>query len=210
MQVLQQIMADHHTVIFARTFLALVLLIAGISKLGDRELFTGVVRAYGLLPEFTVSYVSRLLPLAEILVAVGLVSNLSATWPVTAAATLFFVFGLATSINLLRGRRDISCGCFGPNQGRELSWVLVLRNLGLVGLAILAYPASSAIERLQQLAPAEMIATMFTAGAALALWWLQGLIVSMWRLRLPIQSYSVSNRSRGSQKLFSLARAERR
>lgn len=49
-------------------------------------------------------------------------------------ALLMAVYGGAITLNLLRGRSWIDCGCGG---GEQLSWILVVRNLVLTGFALL-------------------------------------------------------------------------
>lgn len=58
--------------------------------------------------------------------------------PVTVAVTvaLLAVYALAMAINLVRGRVYVDCGCGGAPT--PLSWLLVVRNLGLIALAPLA------------------------------------------------------------------------
>ena len=66
---------------------------------------------------------------------------LVAPWRIEAAiiagvgtALLMAAYGAAITVNLLRGRSWIDCGCGG---GEQLSWILVLRNLVLAGFALL-------------------------------------------------------------------------
>jgi hypothetical protein len=46
------------------------------------------------------------------------------------ALALFALYGAAITINLLRGRQHIDCGCGG--DGTPISWGLVLRNAVLL------------------------------------------------------------------------------
>ncbi|MDE2003411.1 MAG: methylamine utilization protein MauE, partial [Betaproteobacteria bacterium] len=50
---------------------------------------------------------------------------------------LLLVFSVAVTINLVRGRRDVDCGCFGPagTSNAGLSGWIVLRNLALAAMA---------------------------------------------------------------------------
>jgi hypothetical protein len=48
---------------------------------------------------------------------------------------LLVLFTGAIGINLMRGRTDIDCGCFGPALRQQLSGWLLLRNLFLMILA---------------------------------------------------------------------------
>jgi hypothetical protein len=56
---------------------------------------------------------------------------------IVAAAMLLVVYAVAIGVNLLRGRRDIDCGCAGPASRRPIAWSLVARNvvLAAIGLA---------------------------------------------------------------------------
>ncbi|MBJ6950286.1 hypothetical protein JG666_23760, partial [Vibrio cholerae] len=60
------------------------------------------------------------------------------------AVLLLLVYSVAISINLLRGRKEISCGCGGVLGNHKLSWMLVVRNLfiGAVSVILLMYPLS--------------------------------------------------------------------
>jgi hypothetical protein len=43
----------------------------------------------------------------------------------------------------MRGRRNISCGCFGAKEGDQISWFLVARNVALLGIGYLAFQRCS-------------------------------------------------------------------
>jgi Methylamine utilisation protein MauE len=182
------IFEDHHTVLFVRTFIGLVLLSAAIPKLGNLRSFVEVVRNYGLLPDRAATPAASLFPLAELAIGLSLLSGSLAPWPALAANVLFMIFGGAVAINLLRGRRDVSCGCFGPHMDRDLSWWLVVRNTILAGLSLVALPLSSDYDNFGRLSVTEAAVTMLTAGALLAVWWLSAMVLAMWRSRLPDQS----------------------
>ena len=63
------------------------------------------------------------------------------------ALLLFAVYTIAISINLIRGRKDIDCGCAGPAVRQTLSGWLVLRNLGFAAIAALTLlPATASRE----------------------------------------------------------------
>ncbi|MNC29727.1 Methylamine utilization protein MauE [compost metagenome] len=49
---------------------------------------------------------------------------------------LLLLYSLAITINLLRGKRDLSCGCGGLVGNHKLSWWLVFRNLVLILIVI--------------------------------------------------------------------------
>lgn len=114
--------------------LALVLLIAVLHKLGDREAFESAIAQYRLLPAGAAAAVSVALILAELALAAGLLVPAIRPWALMGTAGLLALYALAMAANLLRGRRTIDCGCGGP--GQPVSWALVVRNLVLGAVAL--------------------------------------------------------------------------
>ncbi len=123
--------------ILLRESLALVLALGGVGKLANLGHFAKLLRAYDLLPAVMVRPASVVLPILEVSTG-GCIAPNSFT-PVSEyfAAGLFTVFMAAVGINLLRGRRELPCACFG-NWSRTISWHLVARNSALVGLALVS------------------------------------------------------------------------
>ena len=54
------------------------------------------------------------------------------------AVLLLSVYALAMGVNLLRGRRDLDCGCMGPGARSPIGPELLVRNLFLVVAALVA------------------------------------------------------------------------
>lgn len=119
-----------------RILLGTLLLIAGIGKLLNISSFISAVSGYKLLPRMAVIYFSRILPYVEIFVGISLWVRVFDPWNEILASCLFVMFAVAITINLLRGRRNISCGCLGPNNKNHLNWQLVFRNILFVSLAV--------------------------------------------------------------------------
>ncbi len=139
----------------------LVFLTGAWSKLRARETFEGVVYNYRLLPGFAVAPVSYLLPLTELASGLGLAFAVTRPYAAIGAVLLLAVFNIAIAINLLRGRREIDCGCFSAVLKQRLSGSLIVRNLALMILAAwLAWGAPQ-------------------AGAAVWLDWLVGLAAAL-------------------------------
>jgi hypothetical protein len=77
------------------------------------------------------------IPLAELLAGLGLISGFWLVPAIVLAMALFVVFCIAITINLVRGRRDLSCHCGGVIGNHLISWWLVGRNgLLIIGLVI--------------------------------------------------------------------------
>jgi hypothetical protein len=129
------VLYDPMVLAFAQAILMLIFLTAAWAKLRARETFEGVVYNYRLLPEFAVRPASYVLPLAELAVGLGLAYSPARPYAAAGAVVLLTVFNIAIAINLLRGRREIDCGCFSSVLKQRLSGGLIVRNFGLMGLA---------------------------------------------------------------------------
>lgn len=119
-------------IVAAHIAIALMLLVAGIGKLRRRNDWEGALSAYRLLPDMLVGPVAVALPVIELVVAAGLVAGLVPA--MLAGTALMLLFAAAMAINLLRGRRDLDCGCDPSAKPKPIGWMLVLRNLALAAL----------------------------------------------------------------------------
>lgn len=128
---------DAQTILCIRIAVALLFAAAAIGKLRSPAAFRATLAGYRLLPPFAIPMGAAILPIAEMLVAAGLLVEVLHPWPEYCAAGLLVLFACAMGVNLLRGYRAISCGCsFGG--GKQLDWSAVIRNLGLALLVCLA------------------------------------------------------------------------
>lgn len=110
--------------------LALLFASAALHKLRDLPHFTDVLQAYRVLPEGTVR-LAPLVPLAELAVAAGLVAPAARFGAALAGAALLLLYAAAIGVNLRRGRRDLACGCGGPDDARPIAPWMVARNVAL-------------------------------------------------------------------------------
>ena len=130
--------ADPVFVIAAALAVAVILASAATHKLRAPARFANQVEDYQLLPRGLVRPVARLLPFVEVAVAFALLVPASRGIAALVAAALLAGYAGAIAINLWRGRRDIDCGCAGPEQAQPIRPVLLARNAVLVGLALVA------------------------------------------------------------------------
>lgn len=157
----------------ARFFLATVFLMAGLSKLGDRGAFEHAVGNYRLLPDSQARHVARWLPRLEVgcglLLFIGLLTRVVAL----VAAGLLFVFVIAVSANLVRGRK-IDCGCTGGRY-RAITWGHVAKNSLLALAALVVFSRAGAVLALdsfleengaQRLSNPDALAVLITASMA--------------------------------------------
>jgi hypothetical protein len=147
-----------------RGALGLLWVAAAGHKLRDPAAFRAALGEHALLPERAVAPVARGLPILELATGVALWMPLPApAWAAAAglaSAGLLVLYAAAIGANLLRGRRDVSCGCLGASAEQPLSSALVARN------AVLAVASCAAALPVTPRALGALDA--FTVGAAVA------------------------------------------
>ena len=132
--------------VIVRAGLALLFARAAAHKLRDRSAFRYALASYRLIPGNWTSPAAILLVGAEIAIAVGLCLPAWARTAALGAAGLLLTYGAAIGANLLRGIRDIDCGCTPGSRGQPLRAALVARNLVLAALALpAAMPAAARV-----------------------------------------------------------------
>ena len=122
--------------IVVRVLLAFVFLRAAWHKARSLPHFQAQLDAYQLLPDAVLPAVARLFLLLEIAVALTLPVWAWST-PVLVAGGLLAIYTGALAISLLRGMKNLDCGC-GGETAQAITWALVLRNGFLIVLALIA------------------------------------------------------------------------
>ncbi|WP_072804231.1 MauE/DoxX family redox-associated membrane protein [Rhodococcoides yunnanense] len=131
-----------------------VLLVAGVPKVGDRARMARVVRGYKLLPDAMAAVVGAVLPWAEIVLGVVLILGLAPAIGGALATALFAAFFTGLTVNLLRGRVDLDCGCFAFDSGKDevehIGWGHSARAGAFMAAsaAVVVTPSLSALDRL--------------------------------------------------------------
>ncbi|MGH2868160.1 MAG: MauE/DoxX family redox-associated membrane protein [Solirubrobacteraceae bacterium] len=118
-----------------RWLVAVILLIAGVTKIGDVQPVAEAIARYGVVPRRLIRPVAMLLPAVEVALAGALAIGFVPSVAGGLAGVLFGGFALAIAWNLLRGRR-FDCGC-GTGGESMISWWLVLRDTALAALGVL-------------------------------------------------------------------------
>ncbi|HZI86781.1 MAG TPA: MauE/DoxX family redox-associated membrane protein [Pyrinomonadaceae bacterium] len=166
--------------LFCSMFVAVLFLISGVIKLADPKRFVAVVRDFALLPDPAATFVGTLLPYVEICIAMALLLDVYKGAVLAVAIVLLASFAIAVSINLLRGRSYISCGCFGAHENSPLTWFLVGRNLLLIGIAVVGSLTSNSIG----IGLFERSVMVATIGSLITAHYLYRLIVKLWQPQL--------------------------
>jgi uncharacterized membrane protein YphA (DoxX/SURF4 family) len=127
--------------LFLRLALGAIFVYAAWTKLRDPwQMFASAVAAYDLLPMWAVKFVARVLPRAELLIGLLLLSGRFLRVASIVASALLLGF-FAVMVRTYASGIQIECGCFGPGDvisPRSLArdGSLLLASLCLAGLAI--------------------------------------------------------------------------
>ncbi|ENJ6134446.1 MULTISPECIES: MauE/DoxX family redox-associated membrane protein [Bacillus] len=124
--------------------LATLFISTGIDKIKKFNIHLLIIKEYQIIPENQIRLFTIIEIFAELFISICLFIGLFHTFTLICAVLLLLVYSVAISINLLRGRKEISCGCGGVLGNHKLSWMLVVRNLfiGAVSVILLMYPLS--------------------------------------------------------------------
>lgn len=131
--------------LFLRLFIGCILLSSGIGKLLHPMRFQRAILDYRIIPSH--GWYKDVLPgmsafglsLTETGTGLGLLSGFLLRLSIVLALCLFLLFSGALIINLVRGRKDLSCHCDGMMGDHRISWWMVGRNiLFIMVLLILA------------------------------------------------------------------------
>ena len=133
-------------VLGVRLVLAAVFAVAGVAKLLDAAGSRAALEGFGV-PRGAARPASRVLPVAELAIAAGLLVPASAWWSALAAAGLLAVFMVATGLSMARGAAP-GCHCFGRLHSAPVSWRTQVRNgvlAAAAGVAVLAGRGASGL-----------------------------------------------------------------
>lgn len=140
---------DPLLIYMAAASLAVILLVGGLDKVRNFDLFEGAVMAYRLLPMNSSKVFSALFVMAELGAAALLLIPQARMYGALLAVVVLGVATAGVALNLLRGHTDVACGCGNlKQQSAGLSWWLVARNGLLLAVTVLLFlPQSIFIER---------------------------------------------------------------
>lgn len=129
-----------------RVILATIFLWSGLAKLIDPASFAVIIEAFGLIPESLTMQIAVGLPVLEILLAIGLLLDISGS--LTIITGLLFMFMAILIYGILIGL-DVDCGCFGSEIFHGLRPTLyrdIMMMMGVVYLYLWRYyrPAKTA------------------------------------------------------------------
>lgn len=129
-------MIDPIISISAALVLSVIFASAASHKLKNPAWFRRQVQEYELMPSLLIPVTAIMLPIMEVVVALGLLWGDSRPYAAALCLLLVSLYALAIAINLLKGRKDIDCGCSGPAMRQPLQAGLLVRNFFLAVFAL--------------------------------------------------------------------------
>ena len=169
-----------NALLIARLLLAIVFVVAGITKLTDRAGLRQAIIDFGV-PATLATSLGFILPPAELAVAGALIPRASAWWGAIGALSLLLLFTVGTVANLALDRKP-DCHCFGQLHSSPAGWKTLGRNGVLVVIAgFVAWQGwedagPSPVYWLGGLSTVQLvglIAGLFMLGLVTAQWWVQ-------------------------------------
>jgi uncharacterized membrane protein YphA (DoxX/SURF4 family) len=136
-------------VFLVRVFLGVMLVVAGVLKIGHSAELAASVAGFRLIPAVIVGPLAVALPFLELLLGGYLVAGLFTRIAAGIAVLQFLVYSGAIASAVVR-HIAASCGCFGPNDTSVADWPHVGYDLVLAAAAgFVAYrgPGALAFDR---------------------------------------------------------------
>jgi uncharacterized membrane protein YphA (DoxX/SURF4 family) len=129
-----------------RIFLGCIMLYAASTKIIPKNGLTPLnqimlsIRAYRILPAWSVKFAAIILPSAEILIGLFLLFGLFTRYSAILLALLMLIFSIGIISASIRGLQ-IDCGCFSPGgelkPGQSTAYTFeVLRDMGVFALCV--------------------------------------------------------------------------
>lgn len=132
MSVLSTLSLDPAIADLVAVALSLLFAKAAVDKFMDLARFRQLLEAYDLLPAKLAEYGAVVVPAIESALAVGLLLGCfgvgSRPLAGLLAACVLGAYGVAIALNLLRGRKDLDCGCAPAGERRPIAAWMPARN----------------------------------------------------------------------------------
>lgn len=137
MTLLARLLTHRWTVLLCQTAIAIVLLLAALTKIGEAGIFARQIHYYRLVPFGLENLIAITLPWIELVMALAILLRLDPRAGALAGAWLMGLFVLIVGIAVARGL-DIECGCFGTANAAHVGLAKLLENTGLLAVAVVA------------------------------------------------------------------------
>ena len=122
--------------LYLRITLGLLFLVAGLSKAWDRRAFQLAVASFQIVSPRLAPAVATLIVTLELAGSALLLAGIYEWLGAFLLGVLLAAFNFALIVNLLRGRRNLDCRCYGQPTVR-IGWGHVVQNTVLLAIALL-------------------------------------------------------------------------
>ncbi len=129
-------MMDSLLLLTIQLFIGSLLLLGGIHKAMDQKRFQTAVDAYLLVPPSYTKLISVLLLSGEVISGIGLLLSSEKFWMVM-AVLVFTLYLFVVAYSLVRGQKNVDCGCSLFHRQTSLSVWHLARNIVLLGATLM-------------------------------------------------------------------------
>lgn len=136
---MKKLLSNDLLTLACRLFLGIIFIYASLDKIAHPDQFARIVFNYHLLPGYLVNLVALILPVAEFIAGVCLITGTLYAGARDFILIMLVVFMVAIGINAIRGV-DLECGCFTvSSRAKSASFQLLMKDLGylIIGLILL-------------------------------------------------------------------------
>ncbi len=119
-----------------RFYISSLLISSALDKWKNYRNHIGIVKDYNLIKESWIKPLTKMEIAVELIIGSFIFSGFLTLYSTWASIFLFFIYSLAISINLIKGRTELNCGCGGLSGHKKISWLLFLRNLSFIILLL--------------------------------------------------------------------------
>jgi uncharacterized membrane protein YphA (DoxX/SURF4 family) len=149
---------------------------AATHKVMDYSRHVAIVADYQVMPAWFVPLLAPLVIVLEFAAAVLVLLPATRSMGLILAIGLLLAYLCSISLNLLRGRTSIDCGCGWGSQGHQINGWLVVRNLVMIAIALAALlPATN-----RSLQLADWVLVALAGAAVIGLYSISELLISNW------------------------------
>ncbi|WP_164669834.1 MauE/DoxX family redox-associated membrane protein [Virgibacillus doumboii] len=120
-------------------FFAYVFMFSAVTKIKGLSDHVKIFTSYEILPhQFSIPFSLGFIAI-EVISSLLIIFRFHAVIGIIMLGILTFIYTLAILINLLRGRKDLSCGCGGVLGDHNISYKLISRNILIISGLFLVY-----------------------------------------------------------------------
>ncbi len=135
MTIIARLVTHRSTVVACQAAVALVLLLAALTKIGEAGVFARQIHYYRLIPFGLENLVAITLPWIELLMALAILLRMNPRAGAVASAGLMALFVIIVGVSVARGL-DIECGCFGTTDASRVGLAKLIENSCLLAVAV--------------------------------------------------------------------------